>query len=105
MLYSVYAVLGVGCTHCMLCSLYTVLSVNSCSWHREIVWDDFTLYFAIMVELWTREREMKAEDENDVEDTWGIEKSGLHHAGVGWEDLVRSNYTPDPALYLPDWGP
>jgi hypothetical protein len=41
-----------------------------------------------MVELWTREREMKAEDENNVEDTCGIEKSGLHHAGVCWEDLV-----------------
>jgi len=30
----------------------------------------------MMVELWTRNREMGDEDENDVEDTSGYEKSG-----------------------------
>ena len=31
---------------------------------------------AMMVELWTRKREMGDEDENDMEDTSGYEKSG-----------------------------
>jgi len=31
---------------------------------------------AMMVELWTRKREMGDEDENDMEDTSGNEKSG-----------------------------
>ena len=30
---------------------------------------------AMMVELWTRKREMGEEDENDMEDTIGYEKS------------------------------
>ena len=28
------------------------------------------------------------QDENDVEDTSGYEKSGVRLAGLGWEDLV-----------------
>jgi hypothetical protein len=33
-----------------------------------------------MLELWTRESEMGDEDENDVEDTSGNEKSGVQLA-------------------------
>jgi hypothetical protein len=32
---------------------------------------------AMMVELWTRKREMRDEDENNMEDTSGQEKSGI----------------------------
>jgi hypothetical protein len=53
----------------MLNSMYAVLGVNSLSWHGEIERDDLTLCSAMMVELWTRKREMGDEDENDVEDT------------------------------------
>ena len=42
----------------------------------------------MMVELWTRKREMGEEDENDMEDTSGYEKSGVRLAWLGWEDLV-----------------
>jgi len=31
----------------------------------------------MMVELWTRKREMGDEDENDMENTSGYEKSGV----------------------------
>ena len=57
--------------------MYAVLSVNSRSWHREIQRDDLTLSSAMMVELWMTIREMGEEDENDMEDTSGYEKSGL----------------------------
>jgi hypothetical protein len=33
----------------------------------------------MMTELWTRKRGMGDEEENDVEDTSGYEKSGVHH--------------------------
>jgi len=42
----------------------------------------------MMVELWTRMREMGDEDENDVEDSCGYEKSGVLLARLGWEDLL-----------------
>jgi hypothetical protein len=42
----------------------------------------------MMFELWTRKREVWDEDENDVEDTSGYEKSGVQHAWLGWNDLV-----------------
>jgi len=42
----------------------------------------------MMVELWARKREMVDEDENDVEDTSGPEKSGVRLACLGVEDLV-----------------
>jgi len=44
----------------------------------------------MMVELWMRRREMGNEDENDMEDTSGYEKSGVRLAGLGWEDLVSA---------------
>jgi len=34
----------------------------------------------MMVELWTRNREMGDEDENDMENKSGYEKSGVHPA-------------------------
>jgi len=34
----------------------------------------------MMVELWTRKREMEDEDDNDMEDTSGYEKSGVQLA-------------------------
>jgi len=34
----------------------------------------------MMVEWWTRNREMRDEDENDMEDTSGYGKSGVHLA-------------------------
>jgi len=40
----------------------------------------------MMVELWTRNREMGHEDENDMEDTSGYEKSGVWLAWLGLED-------------------
>jgi len=42
----------------------------------------------MMVELWTRKREMGDEDENDMEDRSGYEKSGVRLAWLGLEDLV-----------------
>ena len=59
----------------MLYSVYALLGANSRSWHGEIERDDLTLCSAMMVELWTRKREMGDEDENDMENTRGYEKS------------------------------
>jgi len=42
----------------------------------------------MMVELWTRRREMGDEDENDTEDTSGYEKSEVQLAWLGLEDVV-----------------
>jgi len=42
----------------------------------------------MMVELWTRKREMGDADENDMEDTSGNEKSGVRFARLGLGDLV-----------------
>ena len=50
MLYSVYAVLGVCSTWCMLYLVYAVLSVNSGLWDGEFERDDLTLCSAMMVE-------------------------------------------------------
>jgi hypothetical protein len=43
---------------------------------------------AMMVELWTRMREMGDEDDNNMEDTSGYEKSGVRLACLGLEDLI-----------------
>ena len=74
------AVLGVYCTRYMLYSMYAVLGVNILSCHGEIERDDLTLYSAMIVELWTRKREIGDEDENVVEDTSGYEKSRVQLA-------------------------
>jgi len=42
--------------------------------------DDITLCCAMIVQFWMRKREMGDDDENDVEDTSGYEKSGVQHA-------------------------
>ena len=42
----------------------------------------------MMVEFWIRKKEMWDEDEMNVEDTTGYEKSRVQLAGLGWEDLV-----------------
>jgi len=42
----------------------------------------------MMGELWMRKREMGDEDENNVEDTSGYEKSGVRLAWLGLEDLI-----------------
>jgi len=42
----------------------------------------------MMVELWTRKREMGDGDENDMENTSGYEKSGVRLAWLGLEDPV-----------------
>jgi len=76
MLYSVYAVLGVCCTRCQLMIM---------SWRNREGWLNFV---AMMVEFSTRKREMGDEDENDIEDTSGYEKSGVQLAWLCWEDLV-----------------
>jgi hypothetical protein len=41
--------------------------------------DDLTLYFPLMVEFWTRERETVDDDENDV-DMSGYDKSRVRLA-------------------------
>jgi len=42
----------------------------------------------MIVELWMRKREMGDEDENNMEDTSGYEKSGVRLAWLGLKDLV-----------------
>jgi hypothetical protein len=41
----------------------------------------------MMVELWTRQREMGGEEENDMEDRSGPDKSEVRLAWLGLEDL------------------
>jgi len=42
----------------------------------------------MMVELWMRKREMGDEDENNIEDTSGYDKSGEWPAWFGLEDPI-----------------
>jgi len=42
----------------------------------------------MMVELWTRKKEMGDKEENDMEDTSRYEKSGVRLAWLGFDDLV-----------------
>jgi len=42
----------------------------------------------MMVELWTRNREIGDQDENSMENTSGYEKSGVRLAWLGVEDPV-----------------
>jgi hypothetical protein len=42
----------------------------------------------MMVELWTRKREMGDEDENDMQDTSRPQTCGVRLADLGIEDLV-----------------
>jgi len=91
MLNSVYAVLGVCCTRCMLYSVYTVFGV-CCTWcmlysvsthdhdMQEIERDHLTLCSAMMVEIWTRKGMIRDEVENHVEDMSGYDESGVRFA-------------------------
>jgi hypothetical protein len=58
----------------------------------------------MMVELWMRKREMGDENENNVEDTSGYEKSGYDLPDLVGKPLSRCNYTPDLDWYLPYQG-
>jgi hypothetical protein len=58
----------------MLCSVYAVFGVNSWSWHGVIEMDALPLCSAMMVQLWTRQREMGDENETNVEDMSRYEK-------------------------------
>jgi hypothetical protein len=60
----------------MLYSVYAVLGVDSGSWYAEMERDDLTLCSAMMVEIWTRKREMGDEHENNV-DMSRYDKSGV----------------------------
>jgi len=40
----------------------------------------------MMVELWTRKKEMGDEDDSDMEDFSGYEKSGVRLASLGLEE-------------------
>jgi hypothetical protein len=42
--------------------------------------DDLTLHFAMIVDLWTRNRELGDEEDNNVDDTSAYEKSGVRYA-------------------------
>jgi hypothetical protein len=64
----------------MQCSVYALLSVNSCSWHGEIERDDLTWGSAMMVELWTRKSQMGDEDEYNMDNTSGYEISRVQLA-------------------------
>jgi len=50
-------ILAVCCIRCMMYSVYAVHSGNSWSWHRGIEMDALTVCAAIMVELWTKQRD------------------------------------------------
>ena len=64
----------------MLYLVNAVLGVNSLSWNGEIERDNLTLCSAMMVEWWTRKKEMWDEDGNNVEDTSRYEESGVRLA-------------------------
>jgi len=115
MLYSVYAVLGVCCTRYMLYSVYAVLGVF-CTWcmlysvsthdhdMEEMEMDDLTLCSAMMVELWTRKREMVMK----LKTMWRIQ-ADMGNQGYNLPNWVGKtaywrNYTPDRDSYLLYWG-
>jgi len=54
----------------------------------------------MMVEVWTRKREMGDGDENGMENTSGYEKPGVQHAWLGIEDLA-SVWLPNRSGVLP----
>jgi hypothetical protein len=54
----------------------------------------------MMVELWTRKREMVDEDENDMGDTSGYEKSGVRLRDWVQKTSYLCHYPPDPEQFL-----
>jgi hypothetical protein len=73
-----------------------VLGVNSLSWHGGIERDDFTLCSAMIVEMWTRKREMVDEDENDVRI-----RMNMRNQGDNLPDWIRN--TSDRWYRTPDY--
>ena len=55
-MYSVYDILSVWCTQCIVYSMYAELGVNPGQWHGEMERDDLPLCSAMMMELWMRKR-------------------------------------------------
>jgi len=94
------AVPGVCCTRCMLYSVYAGLGVNSWSWHGEIERDDWTLCSAMMVELWTRKREMGMKMRTMCRIRADMRNQGYHLPDWVGNTSYRCNYTPDRDLYL-----
>jgi len=106
------SILGGFCTRSMLCSeygwtgcmlvlgvclfsVYAVLGVNSWSWHWEIERDDLTLYSAMMIEFWTRKREMGMM----MRTMWRIQVD-VRNLGYNFSDWVRK--TLDWCYSTPD---
>jgi len=93
MLYLVYAVLGVCCTRCMLYSVYAVLGV-CCPWCQLVImtWRDregwLNFVFCNDSRVLDEKKRNGDEDENDMENTSGHEKSGVQQACLGWKDFV-----------------
>jgi len=65
-----------------------LLGVNSWSWIGENERYGLTLYSAIMVQLWKRNKVREDNDKNNEEDTSRYEKSVVSHAWMGCEDLL-----------------
>jgi len=98
MLYLVFAVLGVCCTRCRLYSVYAVLCVDSWSWHGEIEMEDLTSCAEVIVELRTRQREMRAHGGNHPE------KLGLKRIWCASQCTIpnTAGTSPDPACDFSD---
>jgi hypothetical protein len=58
----------------------------------------------MMVELWTRKREMGDEDENDMEDMSSYETSGVRLASLGLEHLISVLLLAGLGLVPAVWG-
>jgi len=89
------------CIPYTLSLVHAVLSVNWWSWHGEISRDDITLCSAMMVEIWTRQREMVMM----MRTMWRIQ-ADMRNQGYDLPDWVgktsyQCNYTPHWDLYLP----
>jgi len=70
---------------CMLYSVYAALSVNSWWWHGNIEMDDVTLCSCDDGRVGDKKERDGDEDESDMEDMSGYEKSGVRLAWLGVE--------------------
>jgi hypothetical protein len=78
-----------------------VLSVNSLSWHGEIERDDSNLCSTMMVELSTRKRAMRDEDENDVRIRANMRKQGYDLPDWVGRTVYQRYHTQDRDSYRP----
>ena len=93
--------LSVCSAGCMLCSVYAVLGVNSCSWHGEIERDDSTVCSGddgTVVDEKERWRMKRGK-------IWRI-RADMRHQVYGmpdwvWKTSCQCNYAPDRDSYLP----